>query len=487
MDRLVLLTENMNIVFVGVECENYAIQLFSSILKKEGHKVNLIFDPRLFLTDEVSNSVLAKVFDIRKQNVNKISGLNPDLVGFSVYTQDYQWSLSMARMIKQELDVPIIFGGIHPTLCPEQVINEDCVDIVCVGEGEEALLELTSHPRLDIKNLWFKSKTNPPRPLISDLDSLPFIDREILYQQKPLFKKGYTISTGRGCPYQCTFCASTALGAFYRKNQLGKYVRQRSVTNVMAELQTAKREHNPRTVYFTDDVFTLSTDWLRQFAFEYKHSVGLPFYCTANPGTIKDEELYLLKEAGCQMIGFGMQSCNEETRKTLLKRTGKNNRIREVSCLCKYLGINFSFDHIFQLPTEPIDNQIEAIEFYNDTRPDVINTFNMTYLPKIELNRFLDYNTQEEVDSGKARTAMFDKANDSFASLFCVIPLLHSKLVKLLIKYKAFKWFRLPFWIRLLLKDIRRAQIGRWSDILFPIQLLITNMKDNLWIKIKFR
>src|SRR3990167_11001076 len=103
----------MKIVFVQFEAENYAIQLFSTILKNKRHQVYLIFDPRLFNTDEIKQPFLARLFDIRKQNLVKIKAINPNLIGFSVYTQDYQYALEFARMIKKEMPIiPIIFGGI---------------------------------------------------------------------------------------------------------------------------------------------------------------------------------------------------------------------------------------------------------------------------------------------------------------------------------------------------------------------------------------
>lgn len=489
----------MKIAFVQFEAENYAIQLFSALLKQKGHQVYLIFDPRLFNTDEVSNRRLAKLFDIKKYNLKKIKEIKPDLIGFSVYTQDYQYALSFARMIKKDIpDVLIIFGGIHCILCPEQVIKEDCVDMVCVGEGEEALLEYMdncsplktgSKAFQEIDNFWFKYPhfKNRLRPLIQDLDSLPFIDRDILYEQKPVFKRDISILTGRGCPYSCTFCASDALNRQYRENNLGNPIRKRSVCNVITELKIMQIKYNPRSIYFVDDVFTLDTRWLKEFTHIYKNTIELPFYCTANPATIKDEELHLLKEAGCQMIGFGMQSCNEEYRKTSLKRYGSNDRIREVAKLCRYLKIHFSFDHILNLPNEPENNQVEAIEFYNETRPDIINTFEMTYLPKIELNKYLSTQEREEVDNGKVRTEMFNRSGNYIVSTLSLLLLLPKSWISFLNRQNLTRFIHLPYPIRLLLKDIKRLMIGRYSDVFFPIRLLLVNIKDNILIKCRLR
>lgn len=468
----------MKIVFICFECENYAIQLFSALLKQKGHKVYLIFDPRLFNTDEVRQPLLSRLFDIRRNNLNKIKEISPDLVGFSVYTQDYQYALSFARMIKKEMpDIPIIFGGIHCILCPDEVIKEDCVDMVCTGEGEGVIIQLGEEEIPKDKYVF------PPRPLIQDLDSLPFIDRDIFYEQKPVFKRDISILTGRGCPYSCTFCASDALNRQYRKNSLGKSVRQRSVQNVIEELEIVKKKYNPHSIYFVDDVFTMNIDWLKTFIPEYKLRIKLPFYCTANPGTIKDEELYLLKQAGCQMIGFGMQSCNEEYRNDYLKRRGTNVRIKRVAGICHQIGIHFSFDHIFNLPMEKIENQMDALKFYNETRPDIINTFDMTYLPKIELNKYLDDKTKQSVEQGKIRTAMFNRNSDNFGSIFTLIPLLPKSWIDAITNKKLIRYIKLPFLIRLFLKDIKRLMIGRYSDVFFPIRLLLVNIKDNLLIK----
>lgn len=471
----------MKIVFVQFEAENYAIQLFSALLKQNGHQVYLIFDPRLFNTDEVRQPLLSQLFDIRRNNLHKIKEINPDLIGFSVYTQDYQYALSTARMIKKEIPtIPIIFGGIHCVLCSEQVIKEDCVDMVCASGGEDTIYR--------IMGAIPKGKYIYREKEIEDLDSLPFIDRDILYEQKPVFKKDISILTGRGCPYSCTFCASDALNRQYRENKLGNPVRQRSVNNVINELIWLNLTYKPRSIYFVDDVFTLNLEWLRNFASRYKHIINLPFYCTAHPAIIKEEELYLLKEAGCQMIGFGMQSCDEEYRKTYLKRYGGNDAIKRTAEICHSLRIHFSFDHIFNLPMEKVENQMDAVRFYNETRPDIINTFTMTYLPKIELNKYLSTKEQEEVDNGNIRTAMFDKTNDNFNDNFTTLFSLISLLPKSWINYLSDKkWVRLPFWIRLLLKDIKRLMIGRYSDVFFPIRLWLTNIKDNILIKCELR
>jgi anaerobic magnesium-protoporphyrin IX monomethyl ester cyclase len=502
----------MKIVFVTGESKSYEISLFSSLLKLQGHEVYLVFDPIIFKTNEINNKKLSNLFDIKRRNIEKIVNIKPDLIGFSVYTKDYQWSLMMARLIKQEINVPIIFGGAHCTIVPEEVVKADVVDIMCVGEGEYALSELVNSMEKgeinhSIKNLWFKTKEgaiikNDQRPLIQDLDSLPFPDGAIFFEQKPILGKGYIMSSGRGCPFHCTFCASGYLTDYYSQRGLGKYVRQRSVNSTIKELVWAKNKYNFDHVAFTDDVFTLNTDWLKDFSIQYKQKINIPFFCTANPGTITDEQLRLLKSANCEMMGFGFQSASENTRINILQRGGKNKRILEVAKLCHQLGIKFWFDHILNIPEETEKEQLEALQFYNESRPDVINTFWLTYFPKTKIAEIalekgiIDKETLEKINRGETSLAVLRSSDcrhssgkkemfETFSFLFTALPLMPKWMVNGIIKRR---WYRsrikVPFLIKLMIKDLARIKIGRYADVTFPLQYLVTNMIDNIKIKL---
>jgi radical SAM superfamily enzyme YgiQ (UPF0313 family) len=505
----------MKALFVIIECESYAVGLFSSLLKKRGHEVHLVFDPKLFDTNDISNNRLKRFFDIRQNNVRRILEIKPDLIGFSLYTKDYAWSVEMARMIKEAADIPIIFGGIHCTLAPEEVIKEPCLDIVCVGEGEEALLELAEaienkKPLQGIRNLWFKDKSgqvikNELRPLIQDLNTLPFPDKDIFFRQQPIFKSGYVTSSGRGCPYSCTYCASGSLNNFYARQGLGRYVRQRSVANLIDELVQAKKKYNYKRISFTDDVFTLNTTWLRDFAAQYKKLLGVPFFCTANPGTIKDEELYLLKEANCHMIGFDLQSISEATRHDTLNRPGSNERIKRAAQLCHNLKLRFSFDHIFNIPGEGEKEQAEALVFYNESRPDLINTFWMTYFPNTKIidialeKGLFDRETAEKAKRGELSTSLNLGAGcdyslaanndvfDTFAFYFSLLPLMPKWFFRRLIRRKRYqRKLCVHFLLRLLIKDLSRIKVGRFSDVFFPIRMFLVNIMDNILIRAGF-
>jgi len=164
------------------------IQYISAVLKSGGHKTKLFVDPQLFKDSHCSIKVLSRHFDFKREIIHELKIYQPDLIGFSVVTDFYHRACELSAAIKGEMDVPVIFGGIHPSSAPEGVIKNDFVDIVCVGEGEFPMLELVNSiekGRIDysIKNLWFKKDgkivKNELRPLIADLDKLLFPDQEL--------------------------------------------------------------------------------------------------------------------------------------------------------------------------------------------------------------------------------------------------------------------------------------------------------------------
>jgi len=184
----------LKVVLAATGAENISLEAISAMLKQNGHRVQLAFDRALF-NDAQYFSIpwLARLLDVKNAVVRQIVEAKPDLLCVSVFADNYQWALDLCRRVKQEIDVTVVFGGIHPTTVPERVIREECVDVICVGEGDFAIAELANsleRGRVDhsIKNLWFKKDgeivRNPPRPN-TNLDNLPMIDKELFEDYIP--------------------------------------------------------------------------------------------------------------------------------------------------------------------------------------------------------------------------------------------------------------------------------------------------------------
>ena len=502
----------MRITFVQSESENLAVEYLSSILKSRGHTVSLVFDSKLFNTTIIKNRFWNKLFDIKDILISEIVLSKPDLVAFSVLTGDYLWAINTAKSIKEKINVPIIFGGIHPTSVPEVVISNEYVDIICIGEGEYPLVELAESLQMgidySIKNLWFKNNggviRNEIRPLLEELDSLPFPDKEIFYSKVPLYKKIYTTMVSRGCPYICTYCCNNILKKIYQGK--GRYLRIRGVENVMDELHMAKEKYKPKYFSFPDDTFTTDKAWLHNFIARYKKEINMPFLCYTHTRFINEEVAKLLKYGGCFWLNIGIQTASENNRRKILKRIESNEEIAQAARNCHKAKLNFSIDHIFNIPYEGPKEYLEALKFYNELRPTIINSFYLRYYPKAEIidiakeAGIIDEETVKLIESGRhlisatasigtasqAGSSKKEKLYNSFIFLFSALPLIPKEMMDKIIDkgwYNSFS--KIPVPLSILVKFIVRLRINQWYLYTDEIKRLIYFAFKNLEMKLK--
>ncbi len=360
----------MKVLFAHRNCESLGIEYISSILKQNGHKTDLFFNPGAG-DIEFKSKLITRVFKYDDKILWKIKQFSPDLIAFSSMTNMFPWIRQVAKEIKQNFDIPIIVGGIHPTIAPEETINYKYIDMICRGEGEFAMLDLvnsleSNKEKRDIKNIWVKKNEtiirNPLRPLINDLDSLPLPDKDLFFNYGA-FSIRYYMMTSRGCPYSCSYCYNHQLREMYAKDK--PYVRIRSVDNVINELKWALKRYRFKKVYFYDDIFGININWLREFSKKYKQEINKSYKCLLYPQNISNEKLSLLKKSNCKEIDIGLESGNQRIRKTILNRNISDAEMYKSFSLLKKSGINFSTLNIIGVPTETID--------------DLMDTFNMNY------------------------------------------------------------------------------------------------------------
>ncbi len=343
------------------------IAILSAVLKKHGHDVDLI-DTTFGLQD---SGVLSRV-----------QQFSPDLIAFSSNSANFSYAVYLGTLIKNTFKIPTIIGGVHPTVAPEETIAKECFDMVCVGEGEEALLELVQslnrgEKNNAIRNIWFKDKNtivrNSPRPLITDLDSLPDPDMEV-YDYRRYLKSHNMVAcflAGRGCPYGCTYC----INAFHRKlyKGLGPYVRYRSVGNIIAELKRAVQKYNVKKLEFYDDTFTLSGSRIKEFCKEYKREVGLPYQVNARVDSITDDMCKHLADSGCCRIQVGLESGDEQIRKDVLGREISDHTIIEACRLIKKHGMELYTYNMIGIPKERKYNIEKTIDLNRKIQPNFMS------------------------------------------------------------------------------------------------------------------
>ena len=363
----------MKIVFAAMGEDNLSIESLSAVLKQAGHETALAFDPALFDESMYFHiDWLARLFSQRTKVIQKIVRLHPDLVAISVFSNNYQWACAIAEGVKKHLSVPIIFGGVFATNCPETVIANPHVDMVCLGEGEQPIVELVNSMAkgtIDdtIKNLWFKKNgdviKNPVRPL-QDLDALPAFDKSIFENDIIVGNRYYTLMS-KGCICACSYCSQS----FFAQFNNGMDHRRRSVDLIIEELRQAKEKYHIRLIDFEDNILYSNKAWFREFAARYKTEIGVPYTCMGHPLITDDEIAALLASSGCYRVQLGIQSMDEKNRKALLHRPETNEQVRRCFRALDKYKVRYSIDHIFGLPNERDEQHLfEAAWEYSQLR-----------------------------------------------------------------------------------------------------------------------
>ena len=368
MGRILFVQDN------GVN-ENLGVMSIAGVLRAHGHDVDLI------LTDEHPKNYL-----------DLVDQYNPDLIAFSFMTGNRDWALSTARELKQRFHKPIIVGGVHPTLFPED-IDPHYVDYICLGEGEYPVLELINKMKngedcSTIQNLWVTTNgtqvKNPPRNLIEDFDQLPLPYREIYY--KYTYIRDLPIKrfiTGIGCPYRCTFCHNPMQFKLYQGK--GKFVRKKSITRVIEEIRYIKDRYILKNPHFSDDVFVLDKKWLKEFLEVYRKEINLPFSCNIRIDQVNEEMIRDMYESGCFGISFGIESGSERIRNGILNKNLKEEDIINNSRIIKKYGIKLIVTNLMGLPEETLEDAFETVTINQRIGANYIRANVLVPYPKTEI------------------------------------------------------------------------------------------------------
>lgn len=456
----------MKILFFCSGYESIGVEYLSASLKDKGHETYLIYTHNFFNSFTVKNVLLHKILNEDKYTEKRIKQINPDIICFSTVTENYQHALKWANKIKNFSSAPIIFGGIHTTSIPDKVISHEFIDYICIGEGEEALIELTSaleknQPTDNIKNIWSKKEgtviKTEKRTTLLNLDSLPFPDKDLFYKENPYFKDVYGIMAKRGCLYRCSYCHNSL-----HKNK--DKIRQRSPENVIAELKKAKEKYKIKKVCFFDDMLLSDIHWLKNFTTLYKEKINLPFVCAAHPTEITNESIEMLIKAECSAIGMGIQSANEKTRKTILNRFESNNAIIKALSLLDKSPILVYVDILIGLPLQTDLELIETATFLNKHKPDMVLPIWLKYYPDIQITKkafdlkILSDSDIENIEKGISPNNFsglsFSKEKAKIIYLLLLSPILPNSIFNFILKnniYKLFPSFSSFIFIRIFL------------------------------------
>ena len=321
----------------------------------------------------------------------------PDVVGLSVVSHFVLPALEISRHVKEKYGIPIIWGGVHPTLATDDVMRNNCIDFVAIGEADYTLLEfLDSGLKPNrISGLAYRDGShvvvNTLRPVPEDLDALPFPDWSDFDMEKYflLSNNHMPIMVSRGCPYRCTYCSNHAL----KKLLPGKYVRFRSPARVLNEcehLYALYRDRGLKYLFFYDDTFILKPDFVFEFCSEYKlHGLHRKLLWNVNvrADLIREDIVKAMAEAGCYRVRMGVEAGNEAIRNELYKRGMSNDDIMKAVAIIKRYNVQLRVQFIIGAPWEDLASLEETFELAKRIDPDHILFPILQPLPGTEIRQ----------------------------------------------------------------------------------------------------
>lgn len=371
----------MNVAAISIDHTRETLGLcqISAVLKANGHNVRL-FVP--YLSDNYIRDILE---------------YSPSMIIASTLTETFPYYRQVLREVKSSCNAPIVVGGTHATVCPEIVLLPE-IDFVCVGEGEHFIVKMAEYiakgcgsiqDLVDIPNLAFKTAEgsfaiNPLAPLVHNLDSLPFVDRDLFAEVAPA-QRELTLMSSRGCPFACIFCFNKYYRSLYASDSGMKHnpVRFRSAESIISELEMLRSRYD--TVYFLDDTIGLNKKLLMDMLAKYRERIGVPFKCNFRADQLDEDIVTALKISGCTLVHFGVESGNETIRNKVLKKNLPDEKIYRAAYLLNKASIPFNTTNIYGYIGDSIEILSETIDFNFRIKAHSAEYLLLRPFPKIEI------------------------------------------------------------------------------------------------------
>jgi len=311
---------------------------------------------------------------------------DPICVGIGTTTgSQINCGIKFAEIIRSKSDIPIVWGGPHPTDWPEQTLEDDLVDIIVIGEGEHSFVDLVmalenGDSLCEIRGIGYKDKNgahiNPPADKI-DLDTIPPLPFDLVNMEayissinKREITRGYEIITSRGCPYSCAFCHNSI------RKELWRY---KSVEKIVAEIEYLREEFQVDGILIEDENFFVSKKRIVAFCEELLRR-GIKI--TIRGGAVRADQfssldksmLRLLKKAGFDHFGVGIESGSERILKILNKKITLE-QIYDTNQKMKEYGFAVTYNFMSGIPREELEDYVETLKliyFLLRTNEDLI-------------------------------------------------------------------------------------------------------------------
>lgn len=364
------------------------IGLIAGFIRERGYSVKIVDADAEFLTPF--------------QAAEKIAGYNPVLAGIFAHTVRMTHASEILKELKKMLPgIKTLLGGRHPSALPEKTLQEEAVDFVCQGEAFYPLLKLLEllKPQKDnrdyiVNGIWYRREgeiiSNPPQPLIENLDELAFIAWDLLPMDKykahnwQCFdnlksRQPYAIIySSLGCPFNCSYCCVNAA-------YTGPGIRFRSPEKVVAEIDHLVKNYNVRNIRIADDIFTFKPERVARICeLIIQRNYDLNMWCYGRVDTVSQPMLDKMRQAGIRWISYGIEAGHEKVREGVFKRLTMD-KIENAVRMTQRAGISIIANFVFGLPDDNVETMQATLAMAKKFNFEYVNFYVAMAWPGSEL------------------------------------------------------------------------------------------------------
>ncbi|MDH5542981.1 MAG: B12-binding domain-containing radical SAM protein [Nitrospinota bacterium] len=396
--------------------ESLAVRYLGAAVRKAGYRcLEIYFEDakRNFFRYPERHELMPFVNLLRNEGV--------DIVGISVRSSYRKMAALLSEAIREELGIPVIWGSMHPTICPEDSLES--ADAVCVGDGEVAIVSLLKAMERgegagNISGIWLRREDGS----IVDNGWAGWVDVNVtpdpeynvpgkfhtrggeVFPGDPMIKDPVlTVISARGCPHSCSFCSNP----IFVESSKG-FLRMRKVDNVIAEIKMAQRYMDVRRIKFYDELFATNKKWTDEFVEKYRAEINLPFDAFLHPHHVSEPLMQKLVSAGASIISMGIESGSERMANEVYGRGISNERVLESIKVINRSGVTANYDLLIDNPLETPEDRKANFEFlYQIPRPFTLFIFSVAHLPGTALTKKLlddGYITEDDVEGRNDHT-----------------------------------------------------------------------------------
>ncbi len=308
-----------------------------------------------------------------------ISDFDPDVFGITCQTSLVYSTIELSKRLKRGFpEKKIIVGGVHASLRPQDLLKEESIDYVVNGEGELTMFEFVEAIQSgrdpgEVPGVLYMGNGQisggPPRIMTGDLDTIPMPAIDLVpihkYRVSPDLRTGDKVGvllTARGCPFNCIFCSSVLLTQ--RKYHM------HSIERVCKEVQRYIQDYGVNQIFIADDNFGVNRRRAKELCREFIHRgfhKKVTWWADARVDCVDEELLTLMKEAGCTIISYGVESGSQRLL-NYIKKGITLEQVRETVRITKKAGIDIRATFILGLPTETREESLQTIEFAKELK-----------------------------------------------------------------------------------------------------------------------